>query len=114
LWQVVQVTGVPAPFRERCVACAPPTFGYAVVAPFGGFAWHEVQFATLRGSEMWHDVHRGAPALGEVPVMAWQVWQSAVKDAVVACVCAVPVNGTAWDTVPGPPEWQVDPPNVAE
>jgi hypothetical protein len=108
LWQVSQEIGVPAPFKAMCFECAPPTFGYAVEAPLGGFAWHEVQFVTSLGSVMWQEVQSGAPETGDVPVTAWQFPQSDVKDAVVACVCAVlSKNGTAWLACPGPPEWQV-------
>ena len=91
-----------------CAECAPATFGYAVEPPVGGFPWHEVQFVTPRGSEMWHVVQSGAPDTGDVPVTAWQLPQSDVNDAVVACVCTVLFkNGTAWFAPPGPPEWHV-------
>jgi hypothetical protein len=107
VWQVEQVTGVPEPFKAMCAECAPPTFGYAVVAPFGGFAWHEVQSVTPRGSEMWQEVQSGAPATVDEPVVAaWQVPQFAVKVAVVACVCAVlSKNGTGWFGAEGPLAW---------
>jgi hypothetical protein len=99
-------TGVPAPFKAMCAGCAPATFGYAVETPFGGFAWHEVQFVTSLGSEMWHEVQSGAPERGDVPVTAWQLAQLDVNVALVACVCVVSLkNGTACGTVPGPPAW---------
>jgi hypothetical protein len=86
----------------------PATFGYAVVVPFGGFAWHDVQFVTFLGSAMWHEVQRGAPETGEVPVTAWQLPQFDVKDAVVVCVCAVlSMNGTGWFGCDGPFRWQL-------
>jgi hypothetical protein len=103
---VEQDTGVPAPFKAMCAECVPPTFGYAVAAPFGGFAWHEVQSVTSLGSAMWHEVQSGAPETGDVPVTAWQLPQFDVKDAVVACVCTVlSKNGTAWFGCPGPFTW---------
>jgi hypothetical protein len=70
---VEQVTGVPGVVvlsRARCSVCAPSAFGYAVVVPPGGFAWHELQFVISLGSEMWHEVQSGAPDTGDVPVTA--------------------------------------------
>jgi hypothetical protein len=70
VWHVAHATGVPgfvALFRARCLSWDPATLGYAVVPPEGGSAWHEVQFVTFRGSEMWHVVQTG-PDFGEVPV----------------------------------------------
>ena len=56
---------------------------------------------------MWHEVQRGAPETGEVPVTAWQLPQSAVKVEVVVCVCVAVVNGTAWFGCDGPFRWQL-------
>jgi len=79
LWQVAQVTGDPVLSRARCSACLPATFGYAVVdALFGGLAWHEVQFVTPRGLEMWQVVQMG-PDFVEVPEGSWQPAQFAAK-----------------------------------
>lgn len=109
MWHVAHATGVPgfvALFRARCLAWAPATLGNAVVAPEGGFAWHEVQFVTLLGSETWHEVQRGAPETGDAPVTAWQVPQFAVKVAEVVWVCAVlSKNGTGWFGADGPFTW---------
>jgi hypothetical protein len=69
VWHVAHTTGVPgvvALFSARCLAWAPAALGYAVAAPEGGFAWHEVQFVTFLGSEMWHEVQTG-PDFVEVP-----------------------------------------------
>ena len=92
--------------RARCPACLPATSGYDAASTLsGGFAWHEAQFATPRGSETWQVVQMG-PDFVEVPEGSWQPAQSVAKVPVVARVCAVlSMKGTAWDACPGPLEW---------